>query len=99
MQNSFTLRRFSLTAFALALLIALVVGALFVVGAQNAVQASAQTQMTDAAAAQDLQMVLQELERERLDQPNAHPPSTHWESAPTFFESSVHGYEEHPSME
>ncbi|MBI5302791.1 MAG: hypothetical protein HY868_11685 [Chloroflexi bacterium] len=72
MQNSNTLRRFSLTAFALALLVALVAGVLFVVVAQTPVQAPAQTRMTNAAAEQDTRMVMQELERERLDQLNAH---------------------------
>ena len=72
MQNLNTLRRFSLAAFALALLVTLVIGALIVMIAQNSVQSATPTRLTNASAEQDLRMVMQEQERERLDQWNVH---------------------------
>jgi uncharacterized protein HemX len=72
MQNAHTLYRFSLTAFALALLVALGAGVVIVIVAQSVAQVPAQTRLTNAAAEQDARLVTQELERERLDQLNAH---------------------------
>jgi hypothetical protein len=71
MQTLDTLRRFSPNVVLLALLIALGAGGVIVIAAQNALQVPAQTRLTNAAAEQDARMVLQELERERLDQLNA----------------------------
>ena len=71
MQNAHTLDRFSLTAFALALFVAFGVGAGIVVIAQSVAQVPAQTRLTNAAAEQSARLVLQELERERIDQLNA----------------------------
>jgi hypothetical protein len=68
MKSQTTNNRFSQTVIALALLFIIAAG-LFIVGAQNPVQAG--TSVRTNAAAQDLQMVLQEQERERIDQLNA----------------------------
>ncbi len=70
MQTSTTLRHVSPSAIALALAITLTAVVLFVVGAQNFVQSSAPMRATNTAE-QDLRLVMQELERERLDQLNA----------------------------
>jgi hypothetical protein len=43
-----------------------------VIVAQSVAQVPAQTRLTNAAAEQDARLVTQELERERLDQLNAH---------------------------
>ncbi|MBI5651872.1 MAG: hypothetical protein HZC40_15760 [Chloroflexi bacterium] len=98
MQNSYTLRHFSLDAMTLTLIITLALALVFVIGAQVSAQPATPMPGTNTTAP-DLPVMAPELERENLDRPNTIPPSTHWESAPTFFESSVHGHEVHPSME
>lgn len=68
MKSQTTTNRFSQTLIALALFFISGAG-LFLVGAQNPIQAVTSARTT--AAEQDARMVLQELERERLDQLNA----------------------------
>ncbi|MBI5651868.1 MAG: hypothetical protein HZC40_15740 [Chloroflexi bacterium] len=60
MQNSYTLRRFSQTAIVLALLVALIAGVMIVIVAQTPVQSAVPVRLTNAAAEQDLRMVMQE---------------------------------------
>ena len=68
MKSQTTTNRFSQMLIALAL--CFIIGAgLFLVGAQNPIKAVTSARTT--AAEQDARMVLQELERERLDQLNA----------------------------
>ena len=70
MQTSTTLRHFSPSAIALALVITLTAAILFVIGAQNFAPFANAVPAPNAHAEQDLRMVMQELERERLDQRN-----------------------------
>lgn len=70
MQTSTTLRRFSPSVIALALVATLVAALLIALGAQSLAQPAALAHSSNTAE-QDLRMVMQEQERERLDQLNA----------------------------
>jgi len=71
MQTSTTLRHFSPSVIALALVITLTAAILLVIGVQNLAPFAEPMRAPNASAEQDLRMVMQELERERLDQLNA----------------------------
>lgn len=89
MKNSIALRRFVLGALTLVFLLGFVTAFVFELEAQKPVASTIAVPAINASAEQDARMVMQELERERLDQLNASPSPISPNITTPSYESSI----------
>ena len=99
MKNSNVLRRFVQGALVFVLLLGFVATFLFEMDAQKPLASAISAPATNASAEQDMRMVMQELERERLDQLNTNPPSEQFSVVRAMDESSIACLEPRPSCD